>query len=473
MKVELISRNTKEEIEKNLRIVASAGKLSRFEGTVTQVFEKSNNYNSNLSIARNVVGCGHKSISEHDYLVFALENVTPIIEQIIIGYRLTSFTIKSRRNVDFRTAGFYVPSFRDLNNNILENNNELQEKYKKYMESLFNQYAYLVDEGIPIEDCRYILPYSYYSNIVMGCDAHEFLNITSDMLYGKISKIKEVRELGEKFAQIIEEYVPYLSIELEKEKDKKYYDDKLEFVDKLVNNSGLGANLLDKVQMTGFTENADDKVLISALMARYQCSYSKGARVLNELSKSDPQFKRQMMQAIIKSKNQRELEQVIFSYQIPISLAVLTHITRHRMHSLLVPDFTSFNLKNYITPATISENHKEQYDDIFRNNKIMCDYFASNGVNPYDLVYFLLSGNACNITTTMNARTLEWISRMRCCKKAQWEIRDFVNEMVALASSVAPLIGEGLGPSCEILGICPEGKDSCKNRDTAIKKIKR
>lgn len=34
------------------------------------------------------------------------------------------------------------------------------------MKSLFTKYGELVDEGLPIEDCRYILPYSYHSNII-------------------------------------------------------------------------------------------------------------------------------------------------------------------------------------------------------------------------------------------------------------------------------------------------------------------
>ena len=42
--------------------------------------------------------------------------------------------------------------------------------------------------------------------------------------------------------------------------------------------------------------------------------------------------------------------------------------------------------------------------------------------------------------------------------------------MVKEVKEVAPLIGEGLGPTCEVLGYCPEGKDSCKNRGVVIKK---
>ena len=164
MKIQMLGGNTQEEINRRLQVVASAGNLSRADGTVTQVFESHNDYESNLKLARAVIGYGHKSIAEHDYICFALENVTPIVEQTIIGYRLTSFTIKSRRNVDFRNVGFYIPDFHDKDGNILENNEELKNTYTKYMQSLFNKYGDLVDEELPVEDCRDILPYSYYSN---------------------------------------------------------------------------------------------------------------------------------------------------------------------------------------------------------------------------------------------------------------------------------------------------------------------
>ena len=470
MKVVMLGNDSKEEIEKRLQIVASAGNLSRADGTVTQVFESNNDYEKNLKLARAVVGYGHKSIAEHDYIVFALEDVTPIIEQTIIGYRLTSFTIKSRRNVDFRNVGFYVPEFHDKDGNVLKNNKKLQKQYSVYMQSLFDKYGELVDEEIPVEDCRYILPYSYYSNIIMGCDANELLRMTSDMLYGKISNIPEIKELGEKLATMIDNNVPYLVKALDSEKEKDYYDDKYVFLDEMVSNADIEpGRLLLGVNLTDYTKNADWKVLCSLIAARYQVSMDDAAEILHQLSYQDSGIKRKIMQALIHSKNQRELEQVLFSFEIPISLAVLTHITRHRMHSLLVPDFVPlWDMGNYVTPETVSKNHKEEYDEIFSNNVLMVEEFKKQGVRDEDLVYFYLSGNACNIYTTMNGRTLEWISRMRCCNKAQWEIRNIANSMVAQASKVAPLIGEGLGPYCKVLGYCPEGKDSCKARGVVV-----
>lgn len=465
MKVVMLGNDTEEEVKKRIQIVASSGNLSRANGTVTEVIEKNSDYDSNLKLARAVVGYGHRSISEHDYLNFALEDVTPIVEQILISYRLTSFTIKSRRNVDFRNVGFYVPDFRDKDGNILLCNDKLKARYIKYMKKLFNKYGDWVDEELPIEDCRYILPYCYYSNIIMGCDANELLRMTSDMLYGNISNITEVHELGLLFKNIIEEKVPYLVRALNNEENKECYHDNIDYLDIERNKY----KLLKEVNMTNYTKDADNIVLRNIISSRYQVSYKGSDKILKNLKSKDSDIESKIFKSLLKNKSQRELEQVIFSYEIPISLAVLTHITRHRMHSLLIPEFVPiWNLNNYIIPDSIGSNHLDEYKKIFKDNNKEMLYFKKCGVRDEDLVYFYLSGNALNISTTMNGRTLEWISRMRCCNKAQWEIRRIANKMVSDAKSVAPLIGSLLGPTCKVEGYCPEGKDSCKNRGVVV-----
>ena len=189
MKIELLGGCTKEELESRIKRVASAGKLSRFKGNVFDVLNSCDNYENNLKLIKRIIKMGHKSIIEHDYLVFAIVDVSPIVEQTIIGNRLTSFTIKSRREVDFRNVGYYIPEFRNKNLELHEKNDELQEKYKKHMKYLFNEYANLVDNGINIEDARFILPYSYHSNIIMGLDARELEKLVVSLLYGELSKI--------------------------------------------------------------------------------------------------------------------------------------------------------------------------------------------------------------------------------------------------------------------------------------------
>ena len=76
-----------------------------------ETLDNCDDFDKNLKLIKRIINMGHKSIIEHDYLVFAICDVTPIIEQTIIGNRLTSFTIKSRRNVDFRNEFWVVSKF--------------------------------------------------------------------------------------------------------------------------------------------------------------------------------------------------------------------------------------------------------------------------------------------------------------------------------------------------------------------------
>ena len=70
--------------------------------------------------------------------------------------------------------------------------------------------------------------------------------------------------------------------------------------------------------------------------------------------------------------------------------------------------------------------------------------------------------NACDtkLIVTMNARSLLNFFAHRCCKRAQWEIREVADQMLSLVCRVAPTLFSKAGPSC-YTGACHEGKMSC------------
>ena len=70
--------------------------------------------------------------------------------------------------------------------------------------------------------------------------------------------------------------------------------------------------------------------------------------------------------------------------------------------------------------------------------------------------------NACEtkMVVTMNARSLQNFFHLRCCSRAQWEIRQLAEEMFKLVYPVAPHIFAKAGPAC-VSGPCPEGKMCC------------
>lgn len=460
MKVELIGGCEKKELEKRIQKVAGAGKLSRFSGNVFEVLDSCDDYEKNLKLIKRIIGMGHKSIIEHDYLVFAICDVTPIIEQTIIGNRLTSFTIKSRREVDFRTAGFYVPEFRNKDLTPHKKNNELKEKYISHMKYLFNTYGELVDSGINVEDARFILPYSFHSNIIMGLDARELEKMVISFLYGPLSKISEIHELGEQLFNVIEQYVPYLVPSIESQEENP--DNTFKYIEQIIDKPKI--KIIDKPNLISYTPNPDDVIIKSAIMYHFQCSENESDIILNECVKSDSEFKSKFMDTILHKQEQRELEQVNFTFQIPISLSILTHLTRHRMHSLLIPEFTPmWDFKNYILPATIKAKPELQEKFITAHNKNIevFEEFKKYDIVEEDLIYFYLGCQMLNVITTMNGRTLQWILRLRCCNKAQWQIRGIAKEIAKQVKEVSPLLGKGLGPTCMTDLVCHEGKESC------------
>lgn len=70
--------------------------------------------------------------------------------------------------------------------------------------------------------------------------------------------------------------------------------------------------------------------------------------------------------------------------------------------------------------------------------------------------------NACEtkMVVTMNARSLLNFFRLRCCERAQWEIRLLADEMLRLVYPIAPHLFRTAGPAC-LEGPCPEGKMCC------------
>lgn len=468
MKIELIGGCNKEELETRIQKVAAAGKLSRFKGNVFEVLESCNNYEKNLNLIKRIISMGHESIIEHDYLVFAICDVTPIVEQTIIGSRLTSFTIKSRREVDFRTAGFYVPEFRTKDLKPHPKNEEIKEKYVKHMKYLFNTYGNLVDEGINVEDSRFILPYSFHSNIIMGLNARELKKMVLSFLYGPLSKISELNKLGNELYNIIKKYIPYLEEQISAYTPK--VEEPFEYLESL--SCRPNVKILDKPHLISYTANSDDVILKSSIMYHFQCSESEATEIMCNLEKKDKDFKAKYMNIILHKEENRELEQVNFTFQIPISLSILTHLTRHRMHSLLVPEFLPlWNFENYIVPATIKA--KPELEKMFieahdRNIEVL-EEFKSLNISDTDLIYFYLGCQMLNVVTSMNGRTLQWILHLRCCNKAQWQIRGIAKEIAKQVKEVSPLLGKGLGATCVTDLICNEKRESCGLIDTLLK----
>ena len=87
--------------------------------------------------------------------------------------------------------------------------------------------------------------------------------------------------------------------------------------------------------------------------------------------------------------------------------------------------------------------------------------FTAAGVLAEDARYILPNATETKIVCTFNARSLLNFFSLRCCTRAQWEIRALANEMLRQVKDVAPVIFENAGPTCVSEGVCHEGEMSC------------
>ncbi len=459
MKVKLLNKCNKSILEDRIRIIASAAKLSRFPGSVFEVLNDSKDYESNLKVVNRVLNMGHESIIDHDYFVFALSDVSGIIEQTIISYRFTSFTIKSGRMVDFRNVGFYVPEFRNLEGRPHPKNKELKKKYKIHMKELFKEYEYYVDNNINVEDARFIIPFAFYTNIIMGLDAHELYKMLIEFIHGKRSKIAEIKELGEKLLDIAKIKIPYLY-----ERVLNYKEESFSNPDKSNIQRDTIIKFIEEPKLLTYNKNTDEEILLTYFMWTYQCDRVTARIMLEDGCKQDKNFKKNLMKYIITKKENRELEYVNFQFQVSFSLIVFKHMIRQRMQSLLIPDYVPlWNLENYFIPPSINNFDSKRFHKYQRKNIEMFNTFKKENVMPEDLIYFYLCSQSITIITNINGKSLYTMARVRACNKAQWQYRDIMKSMIKQVEKIAPIYGSLIGPSCKITGICPEGKESCRN----------
>lgn len=159
------------------------------------------------------------------------------------------------------------------------------------------------------------------------------------------------------------------------------------------------------------------------------------------------------------------LEHVSFTFSVDgVSRSLMAQITRHRIASFSVKSQRYVKEKSFerVVPHTIEENPeaRELFEIAMRSAEDAYRGLMELGIPKEDARFVLPNACATNILFTMNARELRHFFRLRCCNRAQWEIRELARDMLALVKKAAPLLFGDAGPAC-VHGSCPEGNMTC------------
>ncbi|WP_353094264.1 FAD-dependent thymidylate synthase [Tissierella praeacuta] len=183
------------------------------------------------------------------------------------------------------------------------------------------------------------------------------------------------------------------------------------------------------------------------------------------------------------------IEHVTFTFGIEGVSRTLTHqLVRHRIASFSQQSQRYVKLEQfeYIIPPAIANNKraKELFENAMKQDQRYYDEISNllfeEHYNKYikegltdkearnkaekasieDARYVFPNACETKIVCTMNTRSLLNFFRLRCCNRAQWEIRELATLMLKEVKKVYPILFKNAGPGC-INGPCPEGKMTC------------
>ncbi|HRR91594.1 MAG TPA: FAD-dependent thymidylate synthase [bacterium] len=209
-----------------------------------------------------------------------------------------------------------------------------------------------------------------------------------------------------------------------------------------------------KVELLSYTPEPDRVVAISARLCYSKIGISELAEKLTDDKIKD------LLKKLESSGHLSPFEHANFTFGIEGISRVTSHqLVRHRIASYSQQSQRYVKMSNgeFVIPPSIKKNSSASELVYNLNDMAMSVYnkLIQLGIPEEDARYILPQGITTKIIVTMNARELLHFFNLRCCLRAQWEIRTMANLMLRKVKEVAPIIFEKAGPSC-FSGPCPE-----------------
>lgn len=250
-----------------------------------------------------------------------------------------------------------------------------------------------------------------------------------------------------------------------------------------------------KVELISHTPDPE-KIVAAAAKLCYSAKSIDGL-----LEGLHPENTRQFVEMLMEIGHESPVEHVSFTFGIEgVSRTFLAQMTRHRIASYSVQSQRYVSMADfaYVTPPEIAADpealelyHRAMDDAAASYDKLSeiltkshTQRLVAEGVEPAeaakkakklaieDARFVLPGGCDTKMLVTMNTRSLYNFFEHRCCTRAQWEIRQVADLMLAEVSKVAPLLFAHCGPPC-VNGPCPEGKMSCGKAPEIRKKYRK
>ncbi len=189
-----------------------------------------------------------------------------------------------------------------------------------------------------------------------------------------------------------------------------------------------------------------------------------------------------LVRGLVASGHHSALEHAVFTFAVDgVSRACTHQLVRHRVASYNQQSQRYVNFSHadsFVVPPAIAadaaaeqvflramEQAREAYDRLV---ELGLAQGRSRESVQEDARFVLPNAAETKIVVTMNGRELRHFFAVRCCNRAQWEIRALAWELRDRVKLLAPALFHKSGPGC-LYGSCPEGRMTCgKPYDAAV-----
>ena len=377
-----------------------------------------------------VLAYGHSSVAEHCMVHMAVENISMLAAKAIEDCRLASYTEKSTRYVDYRTAGYVIPP---------ELQGEALEAYKKHCDNLFEFYSKAVDsmkakflsEGATVQEakakacdvCRNILPASAKTNLGMTVNARELAHMISKLLS---NSSKEINEIGEKIKEEALKVCPTLLKYAERSK-YLFYQNSCKNICKNNKDKDITEFAHPQTSVWYMKDGGDyEEYPITDLTDELTIQLGTKFPPLYILSERGPH-----------DSLPRAAEKLIFEGTINIDFGAYRDIQRHRLGTLISDPISPYE---YFVIDEIKQNENLSNDMQFLINKSKDIYFELYKIN-HDcniLQYCLPMCFGKNVSFTWNLRELCHFIELRSKPQGHKNYRHVAQELHRQLKEICP-----------------------------------
>lgn len=128
-------------------LIATAARVSH---------NSSGNAEQNRALVAKLINMGHLSPLRHATLQLVVKDISRSCGRQLLRHKFLDYVELSQRYVDVRTMGYTIP------NSLIDTN------FVNVIDTVKEKYSNLVDNGIPKEDARFLLPESTHTSFVIS-----------------------------------------------------------------------------------------------------------------------------------------------------------------------------------------------------------------------------------------------------------------------------------------------------------------